>query len=74
MGNSSSGREASYLGVPAINIGSRQNNREKSRNVHDVSCDASKIIKIFNKNKIKILPKIKVIWSKQCAKQIIKFY
>ena len=30
MGNSSSGiREASYLGVPAINIGSRQNNREK---------------------------------------------
>lgn len=74
MGNSSSGiREASYLGVPAINIGSRQNNREKSRNVHDVSCDASKIIKIFNKKiKLKSYPKSKLYGRGNAAKQIIR--
>jgi UDP-hydrolysing UDP-N-acetyl-D-glucosamine 2-epimerase len=34
VGNSSSGlREASYLGVSAVNIGSRQENRVKARNV-----------------------------------------
>ncbi len=34
VGNSSVGiREASYLGVPTVNIGSRQNGREKAKNV-----------------------------------------
>jgi len=34
VGNSSSGlREASYLGVPAVNIGSRQENRVRAENV-----------------------------------------
>ena len=37
IGNSSVGiREASYLGVPAINIGNRQNLRERSWNVIDL--------------------------------------
>lgn len=36
IGNSSTGiREASYLGIPVINIGNRQNCREKSWNVYD---------------------------------------
>lgn len=36
VGNSSSGiREASFLGVPAVNIGSRQNGRQKGLNVID---------------------------------------
>ncbi|MGD9217229.1 MAG: UDP-N-acetylglucosamine 2-epimerase [Desulfobacteraceae bacterium] len=37
VGNSSVAiRECSFLGVPAINIGSRQNSRERGRNVIDV--------------------------------------
>ena len=43
VGNSSSGiREGAFLGVPAINIGSRQRGRQRGRNVVDVAnrCDA----------------------------------
>ena len=37
MGNSSAGiRECSYLGLPVVNIGSRQNGRERGDNVIDV--------------------------------------
>jgi UDP-hydrolysing UDP-N-acetyl-D-glucosamine 2-epimerase len=40
IGNSSVAiRECSYLGVPAVNIGSRQNRRDRGRNVIDVSHD-----------------------------------
>lgn len=40
IGNSSVAiREASFLGVPAINIGSRQNARERGENVIDVTYD-----------------------------------
>jgi UDP-hydrolysing UDP-N-acetyl-D-glucosamine 2-epimerase len=38
IGNSSAAiREASFLGIPAVNIGSRQNARERGENVVDVS-------------------------------------
>lgn len=44
IGNSSVAiRECSYLGVPAINIGSRQNRRDRGRNVIDVGYDAGEI-------------------------------
>jgi UDP-hydrolysing UDP-N-acetyl-D-glucosamine 2-epimerase len=37
VGNSSAGiREASFLGVPVVNIGTRQNGRDRGRNVIDV--------------------------------------
>lgn len=37
IGNSSAGiREASYLGVPVVNIGNRQSGRERAKNVIDV--------------------------------------
>lgn len=40
VGNSSSGlRESAYLGVPCVNIGSRQSNRERSNNVKDAKHD-----------------------------------
>jgi len=46
IGNSSSGiRESSYLGIPVVNIGSRQENRERSDNVIDVGYDRSEIEK-----------------------------
>jgi UDP-hydrolysing UDP-N-acetyl-D-glucosamine 2-epimerase len=44
IGNSSSAlREGAYLGVPAVNIGTRQQGRERGPNVHDVGYDRSAI-------------------------------
>jgi len=44
VGNSSVGiRECSYMGVPVINIGSRQNKRERGENVLDVDYQRKKI-------------------------------
>ena len=44
VGNSSVGiRECSFLGVPAVNIGSRQEGRERGMNVIDVGYDRSAI-------------------------------
>lgn len=45
VGNSSVGiRECAYLGVPVVNIGSRQNRRDQGENVVDVSYDENDII------------------------------
>jgi len=45
IGNSSVAiRECSYLGVPAVNIGSRQGGRERGRNVLDVEHDRDAIL------------------------------
>jgi UDP-hydrolysing UDP-N-acetyl-D-glucosamine 2-epimerase len=44
VGNSSSGlREGAFLGVPCVNIGSRQHGRERAANVRDVPYDADVI-------------------------------
>lgn len=59
IGNSSVGiRECSYLGVPVVNIGTRQHKRQRSNNVVDVNYDKNNIKsaileRIENKN---ILP------------------
>jgi UDP-hydrolysing UDP-N-acetyl-D-glucosamine 2-epimerase len=46
VGNSSVGiRECAYLGVPVVNIGSRQNRRDRGNNVVDVSYDENEIVK-----------------------------
>lgn len=45
VGNSSSGiREGNYLGVPCVNIGSRQNSRERGKNVINVPFEKKTII------------------------------
>ena len=45
LGNSSSGiRESAYLGTPSVNIGTRQNGRERGSNVIDVGYDAAQIV------------------------------
>ena len=50
VGNSSSGIiEAASLGTPVVNIGGRQNLRERSNNVVDVSIEKSQIINGINK-------------------------
>ena len=46
IGNSSSGiREGSFLGIPSVNIGSRQKNRERGPNVIDVNYNSNEILK-----------------------------
>lgn len=46
IGNSSVGiRECSFMGVPVVNIGSRQNRRDRGSNVTDVSYDETEITK-----------------------------
>ena len=50
VGNSSVGiRECSYLGVPVVNIGTRQNRRERGNNVLDVDYTESSIFKGIEK-------------------------
>jgi len=45
VGNSSSGlREGVFLGTPVVNIGTRQQGRERGPNVLDAACDAADII------------------------------
>jgi UDP-hydrolysing UDP-N-acetyl-D-glucosamine 2-epimerase len=45
VGNSSVGiRECAYLGVPTVNIGSRQNRRDRGQNVVDVTYDENEIV------------------------------
>lgn len=58
IGNSSVGiREAEIYGVPSINIGSRQKNRTKSKNIINVENDKEKILEAISKvEKIKTDP------------------
>jgi len=45
VGNSSAGIiEAPSFGLPVVNIGSRQRNRERAENIIDVECDKKSII------------------------------
>lgn len=50
IGNSSTGiRECSYLGVPVVNIGNRQNRRSRSQNVTDVGYSKEEILNATQK-------------------------
>ena len=49
IGNSSSYiREGAIIGVPAVNIGSRQQGRLRGKNVIDVDYDKKQILKAIN--------------------------
>ncbi len=74
IGNSSSGvRESSYLGVPVINIGDRQQGRERSNNIHDVEINSEKILKKINQvSKIKRYPKNLIYGKGDSISKIIK--
>jgi UDP-hydrolysing UDP-N-acetyl-D-glucosamine 2-epimerase len=51
VGNSSVAiREAAYLGVPAVNIGTRQTGRDRGRNVVDVGYDRNQILAALKRN------------------------
>jgi UDP-hydrolysing UDP-N-acetyl-D-glucosamine 2-epimerase len=74
IGNSSVGiRECSYLGVNVINIGDRQQNRERGNNVIDVDYNSAQIVKAANiflsKNKKNL--KSKLYGSGSAGKKIL---
>lgn len=51
VGNSSVGiRECAYLGVPTVNIGTRQSGRDRGRNVIDVGYDREEIVEAIRKH------------------------
>lgn len=50
VGNSSAGiKECSYLGIPVVNIGTRQSDRLRAKNVLDISCKEDEIIEAIKK-------------------------
>jgi len=50
VGNSSSAvREGEFLGIPAVNIGSRQNGRQRGKNIIDVAHDREQIAAAIEK-------------------------
>jgi len=50
IGNSSSGiRESAFLGVPSVNIGTRQKGRVRAKNVIDVNYDENEILNAIKK-------------------------
>lgn len=74
VGNSSVGiRESSFLGIPCVNIGKRQENREKDLNVVDVNFDAKKIkFAILNQIKKGKLKKSKLYGDGNSGRKIAK--
>ena len=64
VGNSSVGiRECAYLGVPVVNIGERQKNRLRAKNVIDVNHNIENRINAIKKqSKLKKLQWHKFIW------------
>ena len=76
VGNSSSAlREGSYLGVPAVNIGTRQNGRERGKNVLNVGYNSKKIkTAIVSKIKSKKFKGEKIYGDGNAEKELQKFY
>ncbi len=72
IGNSSVGiRECAYLGVPVVNIGSRQNKRDRGENVIDVSYDENEIISAVDSvSKIEIRKKSNIYGGGNAGKKI----
>tara|TARA_Y100000996_G_scaffold414285_1_gene404726 strand:- start:678 stop:1838 length:1161 start_codon:yes stop_codon:yes gene_type:complete len=73
VGNSSSGiRECSYLGIPFVNVGTRQKNREKGQNTINASNNPKDISKAIKKA-LKLKPKKSKIYGEgNAAKKIVK--
>ncbi len=73
VGNSSSGiREASFLGVPSVNIGTRQSDRERGPNVIDVGYNRIKILNSIKKQIGKKYKKSLIYGSGDAGKKISK--
>ena len=74
VGNSSSGiREGAYIGTPVVNIGSRQNGRERGKNVIQVNYEAKNIYNALRKqvNKNSRYKQSNIYGDGNAAKKII---
>lgn len=74
VGNSSSGiREGAYIGTPVVNIGSRQNGRERGKNVIQVNYKANNIYNALRKqvNKNSRYKQSNIYGDGNAAKKII---
>ena len=75
VGNSSSGiREASFLGVPSVNIGTRQSNRERGPNVKDVDYNRNKIYTSITQQINKKFKKSFIYGSGDAGKKLQKYF
>jgi UDP-hydrolysing UDP-N-acetyl-D-glucosamine 2-epimerase len=74
VGNSSSAiREGAFLGIPAVNIGNRQHNREHGKNIVHVDYNAKKILKAINQQvKKKKYSKNKIFGDGKAGEKIAK--
>ncbi len=73
VGNSSSGiRESSYLGVPVVNIGDRQQHRERGKNVLDVKNGEKAILRAIKVQSNKKFQSQKIYGDGNSSKKIIK--
>jgi UDP-hydrolysing UDP-N-acetyl-D-glucosamine 2-epimerase len=73
IGNSSVAiREGSYLGIPAINIGDRQIDRERAENVVDVGYDRYEILSTINSHFKHKLPQSMLYGNGNAGEQIAK--
>ena len=73
VGNSSSGiRECSFLGVPVVNIGDRQEFRERGKNVLDVKPFENEIIKAIKFQIKKKYKKENIYGDGKTSNRIIK--
>ncbi|OFZ50370.1 MAG: UDP-N-acetyl-D-glucosamine 2-epimerase, UDP-hydrolysing, partial [Bacteroidetes bacterium RIFCSPHIGHO2_02_FULL_44_7] len=72
VGNSSAGiKESSYLGVPVVNIGNRQNSRSRAKNVLDIPHKKEQIKKAIEKQiKQNRYQPSKLYFAKDTAKKI----
>ena len=72
IGNSSSAiREGAYLGIPAVNIGNRQNKREQGKNVINIEYNSTEIFKsILRQIHKKNIHKIKFLGMEKLEKNI----
>lgn len=72
VGNSSAGiRECAFLGVPVVNIGSRQNRREQGGNVIDVNYDRNEIMAAVNRVLAQSRPKPSTVYGGGRSGEII---
>ncbi|MEK7185047.1 MAG: UDP-N-acetylglucosamine 2-epimerase [Patescibacteria group bacterium] len=74
VGNSSAGiKECSYLGIPVVNVGSRQNGRLRAHNVLNVHHDEGAIRRAIDKQlRIKRYPPSNLYLAKNTSKNIAK--
>lgn len=71
IGNSSSAiRDGSFLGIPAVNVGTRQKGRLRYKNVIDAKVDTKDILKKIKKNYGKIFKKSTIYGDGNSGKKI----